>query len=255
MSIEKALALVVRGTDWSESSRIATLFTREFGKVRALAKGGRRLKSSFDNAFDLLTVCDVLFIKKSGDTLDLLTEARVAERFPHLRNHLPALNVGYYLAELLSEGTQDYDPHPQLFDTTLATLRSLSEPAYPRGETVSRFELAWLRELGYTPRLESCSLCELDLTTLAIQTLSLGFSSEAGGVLCGECRAVVRDHRPLSTDAWLALREMAAGRGSLSRATLRELRLLLAQTVTTVLGRRPRLLNYVEADLFGPGGA
>ena len=48
MAAEKALALVVRGTDWSETSRITTLFTREFGKVRALAKGGRRLKSNFD---------------------------------------------------------------------------------------------------------------------------------------------------------------------------------------------------------------
>ena len=53
MAAEKALAIVVRGTDWSETSRITTLFTREFGKVRALAKGGRRLKSNFDSAFDL----------------------------------------------------------------------------------------------------------------------------------------------------------------------------------------------------------
>jgi DNA repair protein RecO (recombination protein O) len=254
MPLEKALALVVRGTDWSETSRIATLFTREFGKVRAMAKGGRRLKSSFDNAFDLLTVCDIVFIKKDGEALDLLTEARVAERFPQLRQHLPALNLGYYFAELLSEGTQDYDPHPPLFDLTLATLRTLSDPKFPRGETLSRFELAWLRELGYTPRLESCSLCESDLLAQDFAKLALGFSSAAGGVLCSDCRLTVRDHRPLSTDAWQALRELAAGGGTLTRAVLKELRLLLAQTVTTVLGRRPRLLNYVEADLFGPGG-
>ena len=65
MAAEKALALVVRGTDWSETSRIATLFTREFGKVRALAKGGRRLKSNFDCAFDLLSVCRVVFLRKA----------------------------------------------------------------------------------------------------------------------------------------------------------------------------------------------
>src|SRR5207248_5204894 len=57
MAAEKATALVVRGTDWSETSRIATFFTREFGKVRALAKGGRRLRSNFESAFDLLSVC------------------------------------------------------------------------------------------------------------------------------------------------------------------------------------------------------
>ncbi len=129
---ENALALVVRGTDWSETSRIVTLFTREFGKVRALAKGGRRLRSNFEQAFDLLTVCRIVFLRKAHGGLDLLTEAQVAERFPHLRTDLHALNVGYYVAELLSDGTQDYDPHPELFDAAIATLRTLA-PLSPGG--------------------------------------------------------------------------------------------------------------------------
>src|SRR4051812_10497715 len=124
---EKATALVVRGTDWSETSRIATLFTREFGKVRALAKGGRRLKSSFEIAFDLLTVCDVVVIRKHTGGLDLLTEARLVEKFPALRQDLQALYAGYYVAELLAEGMADYDPHPVLFDAAVAILRDLAE--------------------------------------------------------------------------------------------------------------------------------
>src|SRR5437016_7235367 len=116
MAAEKALALVLRTTDWSETSRIATLWTREFGKVRALAKGGRRLKSSFENALDWLTVCDMVFLRKSSGSLDLLTEARVVQRFPRLRLDLAALYAAYYIAELLGEFTQDYDPHPVLFD-------------------------------------------------------------------------------------------------------------------------------------------
>src|SRR3954467_4720741 len=125
MAAEQALALVVRGTDWSETSRITTLFTREFGKVRALAKGGRRLKSNFEVAFDLLTVCRVMFIRKAHGGLDLLTEARLEEQFPALRQSLPALYAGYYVAELLADGTQDYDPHPPLFDAALEALRGL----------------------------------------------------------------------------------------------------------------------------------
>src|SRR4051794_25572289 len=144
MAAEKALALVVRGTDWSETSRITTLFTREFGKVRALAKGGRRLKSSFDCAFDLLSVCRVVFLRKASGGLDLLTEARMEEQFPVLRQHLPALYAGYYVAELLADGTQDYDPHPELFDAALGALRDLGEPGSEPGEVVTRFELVWL---------------------------------------------------------------------------------------------------------------
>src|SRR5215468_1556688 len=107
MATEKATALVLRTTDWSETSRIATLWTREFGKVRVLAKGGRRLKSSFESALDLLTVCSIVLIRKSSGGLDLLTEAQVVKRFPRLAGDLQALYGAYYLAELLSDGTQD----------------------------------------------------------------------------------------------------------------------------------------------------
>src|SRR6516165_2896827 len=127
MAAEKALALVLRTTDWSETSRIATLWTREFGKVRVLAKGGRRLKSNFESALDLLTVCSIVLLRKSSGGLDLLTEARVVRRFPRLRTDLPALCAGYYIAELLADWTEEYDPHPSLFDEALATLETVGE--------------------------------------------------------------------------------------------------------------------------------
>src|SRR6202171_1049024 len=122
MPLEKALALVIRNTDWSETSRIATLWTRELGKVRVLAKGGRRLKSNFESALDLLTVCSIVLLRKTSGGLDLLTEAQVVSRFPRLRGDLAALYAAYYLAELLSDWTEENDPHPSLFDEALETL-------------------------------------------------------------------------------------------------------------------------------------
>src|SRR5438128_3357160 len=145
---EKALALVVRTTDWSESSGIASLWSREFGKLRVLAKGGRRLNSSFETALDLLNVCQIAVIRKSSAGLDLLTEAQVAERFPKLRSHLPALYAAYYVAELLSDGTEELDPHPPLFDATLAVLRDLGEAGPQTGPRLAAYELTWLHELG-----------------------------------------------------------------------------------------------------------
>src|SRR6516162_1743109 len=152
MAAEKAQALVLRTTDWSETSRIATLWTREFGKVRALAKGGRRLKSNFESALDLLTVCSIVFLRKSSGSLDLLTEAQVVKRFPQLRADLPALYAAYYIAELLSEWTEDYDPHPALFDEAVETLQTLGTAATQgkdssTGLRLARFELVLLREL------------------------------------------------------------------------------------------------------------
>src|SRR5438128_2774144 len=143
MPAEKATALVLRTTDWSETSRIATLWTREFGKVRVLAKGGRRLKSNFETALDLLTVCSIVFLRKSSGSLDLLTEAQVVKRFPRLSTDLPALYAGYYVAELLGDWTADYDPHPVLFDEALAALEYLGADGVPTVLRLARFELVF----------------------------------------------------------------------------------------------------------------
>ena len=176
MPAERATALVVRTTDWSETSRIATLWTREFGKLRVLAKGGRRLKSNFEVALDLLTVCNVVVLRKSSGGLDLLTEAQVAERFPKLRTSLPALYAAYYVAELLSDGTEDLDPHPALFDATLAALRELGDAGPQTGPRLAAYELTWLHELGYSPALDACAACGRAVGGRP------AFSAAAGGV-------------------------------------------------------------------------
>jgi DNA repair protein RecO (recombination protein O) len=249
MAAEKATALVLRTTDWSETSRIATLWTREFGKVRVLAKGGRRLKSNFESALDLLTECSIVFLRKSSGGLDLLTEARVVQRFPRLRSDLAALYAAYYIAELLADWTEEYDPHPTLFDEALATLQTLGTSAAPEqpaptGLRLARFEMVLLRELGYSPTLESCAVCEA-----STGNVNLAFSPAAGGVVCPACQVRQRDLRPLSREVWEMLRALSgsgeAWQRAWSPAARTEVRQLLGQYVTYLMGRRPRLLPYL----------
>jgi len=244
VAAEKALALVVRTTDWSETSRIATLWTREFGKVRVLAKGGRRLKSNFESALDLLTLCSIVLLRKSSGTLDLLTEARVVERFSPLRQHLPALYAGYYVAELLGEGTEDYDPHPALFDEAVATLGELGTAGAATGPRLARFELVLLRELGYAPAVTECAAC-----SSPVMGAELAFSAAGGGVLCRACQPGQRQRRSLSLAAWQTLAELAkdpeAWRRVADSAVRAEVRQVLNDYVTYWWGRRPRLLPYL----------
>jgi DNA repair protein RecO (recombination protein O) len=244
MAAEKAIGIVLRTTDWSETSRIATIWTREFGKVRALAKGGRRLKSTFESALDLLTVCRIVLLRKSSGSLDLLTEARVERRFRRLRTDLSALYAAYYVAELLADWTEDYDPHPILFDEAVATLDDLGQAPGINGPRLARFELVLLRELGYSPSLATCAACGEPLTGRG-----LVFSAAAGGILCGRCLAGYSDRRPLSPEGWQALRTLAesdAGwRENLDPAARAEVRQVLSQYVTYLMGRRPKLLPYL----------
>jgi DNA repair protein RecO (recombination protein O) len=243
VAAEKALGLVLRTTDWSETSRIATIWTREYGKVRVLAKGGRRLKSNFESALDLQTLCSIVFLRKSSGSLDLLTEAQVVERFPRLRTDLQALYGAYYIAELLSEWTEDYDPHPALFDEALETLRTMGGEN-PVGPRLARFELVLLRELGYSPTLLTCAGC-------GEATLEAGaaFSPAAGGAVCANCQKRYRGSRPLSRAALEALRALGesadAWRREWSAEVRREIRQTLDQYVTYLMGRRPRLMSYL----------
>jgi DNA repair protein RecO (recombination protein O) len=244
MATVKATALVLRTTDWSESSRICTLWTREFGKVRALAKGGRRLKSAFESALDLLTVCSIVLLRKSSGGLDLLTEAQVVQRFSRLTSDLPALYAGYYIAELLADWTEDDDPHPNLFEEALAALSALGQSDVPTGPRLARFEMVLLRELGYSPALESCAVC-----AACVDGQRLGFSAAAGGVVCAVCQAMARDRRPLTPPLWQALRQLAqpddAWRQLTDPGVRAEVRQVLNHYVTYLMGRRPRLLPYL----------
>jgi DNA repair protein RecO (recombination protein O) len=244
MAAVAATALVLRFTDWSESSRICTLWTREFGKVRALAKGGRRVKSAFESALDLLTLCSISLLRKTSGGLDLLTEARVERRFTQLASDLPALYAGYYVAELLADLTEDSDPHPQLFDEALATLAMLGQAQVPTGPRLARFEMVLLHELGYRPTLDQCALC-----ARPVNGSGLGFSASAGGVVCSACNKVARDRRPLTDGALRALVLLSADqdgwRKITDNAVRAEVRQLLNHYVSYLMGRRPRLLPYL----------
>ncbi len=110
---------------------------------------------------------------------------------------------------------------------------------------VSAFELVWLHELGYSPRLDACAGCGVERTNPSAAAL---YSPSAGGVLCPRCGPAVADRRGASGAALTAVRALAAGAATpeLPAAVRDEVRQLLGQTVSCVLGRRPKLLGYVD---------
>lgn len=127
MASEKTRAIVLKLVEFSETSCVVTLFTEDFGKIGALAKGARRPKSAFEGALDLLALVRIVFLRKSSDALDLLTEARLERRFRSALRDLARLYAGFYVAELLAELTDAGDPHRELFAAADQTLLALDE--------------------------------------------------------------------------------------------------------------------------------
>lgn len=246
MASEKATALVLRFIEFSETSGVVTLFTREFGKVRALAKGARRPKGPFESALDLLALIRIVFLHKSSDALDLLTEAKLVRRFRPAGRDLASLYAAYYVAELLSELTDDEDPHPELFDAADQTLLELSGGG-PVAVLVLRFELTALRLLGHLPTLDRCAECGGAIEPAR----RVAFGQAAGGVLCGRCRlgkrsvvsvsaevvATLRTFADPASQAWLA--------SEVGRPMRGELRAVLNHYFDHLLGRKLRMHEYL----------
>ncbi|WP_165222926.1 DNA repair protein RecO [Aquisphaera insulae] len=247
MAANRSLALVVRGVEVFETSLVVTLFTRELGKVAALAKGGRRLKSPFQGGLDLLGVSDIVLLPKASESLDLLTEAAPVERFASLRRDLAALYAGYYVAELLTDLTDYHDPHPRLFDAARITLRHLGEPDL-RARRLLRFELACLRELGFMPALDLCAHCGNEVDT----TGDVAFGLATGGVLCPSCRPGQPHVVTVSSRTLEAIRVLASpGQAWRELASeprnsgLGPVRQTVGAVMSHVLGHRPRLWPYL----------
>ncbi|MHC4180385.1 MAG: DNA repair protein RecO [Planctomycetota bacterium] len=247
MPTEKTDAIVLRTVEFSESSLVVTLFSREFGKIGALAKGGRRLKGPFESALDLLALCRIVFLHKSSEALDLLTEAKLLRRFRPAGRDLSSLYAGYYVAELLRELTDDCDPHPELFDLADETLEGLAAgEAVPR--RVVRFELGTLRLLGHLPSLEQCVECSAAVEA----TGRVAFGELDGGVLCDKCRMGRKQVTSVSAGALRTMTRLADTdaeawrRIEIGSRTLAEFRGVLNRYVTNLLGRKPRMHRYLS---------
>jgi len=248
MPTEKSNAIVIRVVDFSESSLVVTLFTQDFGKIGALAKGAKRLKSPFESALDLLALCRIVFLHKTSEALDLLTEAKLLRRFRPLGRNLLNLYAGYYVAELLGDLTDHNDPHPELFNLADQTLTALAA-GEPVARWVIRFELGMLRILGHMPSLDICVECSAPV----IASGRIAFGQLEGGVLCKKCRAGKKQVASVNAGVLRTLAQLADyenqtwQRMEINSRILGELRGLLNHYLLNLLGHKPRMLEYLGA--------
>jgi len=228
-------AIVLRHSDWGEADRMLWLFTRELGKVQAIAKGVRKSRSRKAGHLEPFTRVELLLAH--GRDLLIVTQAEAKEAYLSLREDL--LRVGYasYVIELLDRFTYEEGENITLYrllSDTLSRLNSEPQPAF----AVRYYEVRLLDLVGFRPQLFNCANCGEQ-----IQPEDQFFSFEKGGVICPGCGVNGTGLRPVSMPALKILRHFQrsryseAQRARLSSIIDQELEDLMGYYLTYLLER------------------
>lgn len=241
MAAVKDVAVVLRRLDYSETSQVLAMLTREHGQQRLIAKGIKRsTKTRTAVGIDLLELGHVIYSRRPGkeDTLGILIEWRQKENFSHLRRNLVRWYAAQYASEVTSHLTEVHDPHPDLFDALEAFFtRSATDDA-----VVALGEYLWLmlKGIGLQPDLFHCVNCKRRVD----REPELFFSSRLGGAVCRDCESAAVEKRRIDPAIPRALAQIGASRnGSSTAAGPPALALLqmLDYHLTETAGRRLRL--------------
>lgn len=145
--MEKTIGLVIKCKDYSETSQLVWLYTKDFGKIKLIAKGSRK-----KSKIDLFNLCEIEFYKSRGE-LHTLGECYVSETFDRIRRDLHRLAVASYMAELVNVFTGLEDPSSEIYSLIVSVFKQLADGK--DSKLIRRiFETKLMQYLGYS--------CEID---------------------------------------------------------------------------------------------
>jgi len=248
MPYEKAHAITIRRADFSETSYVIAFYTREYGRLSALAKGAKRKYSKLIGHIDLFSYGQIVFASGwTRDRLHILSEACAFETFPSLRDELPRYYAACHAAQLLYAMTAVEDRSPELFDEMLGLLRRVEEGVDP-ALALFAFEARLLVLTGFMPEVSRCVV-----SGEPVRGKQTTFSLRLGGVLSEESAAGETDViEKVPTGALALLGRLAQGkltrldRVSISKSAAQALRSFLNEYETYVLSRPMRTAKHLS---------
>ena len=194
----KTPAVIIRRARLKEADRVITLFTKELGKVSAVAKGVRKAKSKLAGHLETLTYTDITLAR--GKNLDTIIGSQTLSPYLSIRNSLERTAYALYFTELVYHFAPEGQVNTTLFGLLVETLETLGATANP--ELLARyFELNLLKDLGYRPELRRCLGCGAEL-----KAVTNYFAPASGGVLCSDCAASNPTAYPVSVSGLKVMR-------------------------------------------------
>lgn len=192
--------IILRRHDLGETDRILTIYTRDYGKVKAVAKGVRKPSSRKAGHVELFMRADLLLSK--GRTLDVVNQVEMVDGFLAVREDLMRASYAAHFVELLDAFTEEGDENRMMYKLLCDGFAWLSStPDLQR--TARYYELRLLDLAGYRPQLYRCANCDRK-----IEARDQYYSVFDGGVLCQTCGPDRPRSRPISLRALKVLRYM-----------------------------------------------
>lgn len=245
----RAEGVILKHSDFGEADRLLTIFTRETGKLRSIAKGVRKARSRKAGHVEPFTRVRLQLAR--GRDLFILTQAEAADVYAALREDLVLLGTASYVIELIDRATTDEVENRALYNLLTRTLTRLD-----RGDDANLatryFELRLLDYVGFRPQLLACTQCEAE-----IQPEDQYFSAMQGGVICPKCGHRDPGARPISIQALKYLRHFQrssyrdAARATIPPAVYTEMETLIQYYLTYNLERglnSPAFLRRVRRE-------
>jgi DNA repair protein RecO (recombination protein O) len=244
MPIQRTQAVVTGRRPLGESDRLVEFYTRDFGKMRGVAKSARRPRSRFGSALELLTLGDLVFFESPRSDLARIDHFDILEPFMAVREHLERLGHGAWAIECVTRLSAERDPHPALFRLVVRDLRALERSRRP-GWVSTCFGLRAVDLLGQRPRLDACVSCGRPFPFPDVR-----IDVAAGGVVCAGC-AGAADAMAVSGAAVGALKRLREVRWddglrlALTEPLERELGAITHGLVARLMGQHPRSSRYL----------
>ena len=237
MALFRSDAFVLRTYKLGESDQIVVLFTRDFGKLRVVARRNRRGHSRTASHYQPLMRLHVIAYGRPTRSLYHTHSVDIVQAFRVLHEDFTLLSCGLYMTELIDVSTQDRQPAPELFALYDEALEALAQSAPAPGPpmVLRHFEMSLLTFSGYALQLTDCAHCGGELPPGAGS-----FNARAGGLVCAAC-AATRHTLKIGPAACDYLRGMMGQiplpEESPNAVTQQELERLLHLHLTTCLGR------------------
>lgn len=188
MKKTNALGVVIKSTKYRDSDKIYTLFTREYGKISAIARGVRKISSRRAGNLDSMNLVKLsLSEEKTG--IRKIDEASSITSFKDLKKTYDLSVKCSYVMELVYKTVEEEGPQQKVFDLLVKFLKLAEKYPNEIDTAVIFFEINFLLETGYGINLESCIKCGKKFEKLAdAPSAKFTLDLTLGGFLCPDCQ-------------------------------------------------------------------